>query len=175
MRSKAKLLLAIIALIAFGIWFYATPYLTVSNMTSAAESGDTVKLSSHVNFPALKDNLKGLLNAKLAPEAEKQEAAPLTSLGTALASTLIGPMVDTLVTPESLAMIIKGHKLPPVMKVQSQKAPDDSNTEISMSYESFNRFAATIKKKDQINMPISLILTRDGLFSWKLSALRMPK
>jgi hypothetical protein len=43
-----------------------------------------------------------------------------------------------------------------------------------MSYESFDRFVVTVKKKGSTEEPLGLVFNRDGIFSWKLSALRLP-
>ncbi len=172
MSTKIKLSLAFI-LIAFSTWFYFTPHLAVIGMKSAAEAKDAAKLSSYVNFPALKDSLKASFNAKLASEVTKEKDNPFAALGGALAAALINPMIDALVTPESLAMMMKGDK-PQLTENTEKTKPSDSDADISMSYESFDRFVVTVKKKGTTEEPLGLVFNRDGLFSWKLSALRLP-
>jgi hypothetical protein len=173
MSKKTKISFAIV-FVAFCTWFYFTPYLAVSGMKSAAEAKDAEKLAGYVNFPALKENLKASFNAKLASKVAKEKNDnPFAALGAAMAATFINPMVDALVTPESLAMMMKGDKPQPAKKT-GQTKPSDSDTETSMSYESFDRFVVTVKKKDSTEKPIGLVFNRDGMFSWKLSALRLP-
>ena len=53
--------------------------------------------------------------------------------------------------------------------------PTESKREQSMSYESFDRFVVSVKKKGSTDQPFSLVFTREDWFSWKLSALRMPQ
>ncbi len=173
MTAKTKLFIAI-AFIAFGTWFYFTPHLAVSGMKSAAEAKDAAKLSGYVNFPALKESLKASFNAKLASEVTKEkDANPFAALGAVLAAALINPMIDALVTPESLAMMMKGDKPQPA-KNATQSKSSASDADISMSYESFDRFVVTVKKKGGAEEPMGLVFNRDGMFSWKLSALRLP-
>ncbi len=143
-------------------------------MKSAAEARDAAKFSSYVNFPALKDSLKASFNAKMVLEVQKKkDGNPFAALGVAMAAALINPMIDALVTPESLAMMMKGEKPGPG---RNTTAPPQSepNTETAMSYESFDRFIVTIKKKEEAGEPIGFVFKRDGLFSWKLSAIRLP-
>lgn len=173
MTNKTKLSLAAV-LALFSVWFFFTPHLAVSTMKSAAEARDAAKLSSHVNFPALKESLKASFNAKLASEVTKEkDGDPFSALGAAMAAAFINPMIDALVTPESLAMMMKGDKPQPgTNAAASTKSDTDVNT--AMSYESFDRFVVTVKKKGEASDPIGLVFNRDGLFSWKLSAIRLP-
>lgn len=183
MNTKNKLSIAVVA-VAFSTWFYFTPYLTVNAMKSAAEAKDATKLSDYVNFPAVKDSLKASLNAKLASDVSKNNGNPFGALGAAMAAAFINPMIDALVTPESLAMMMKGEKPKPANNSTQSPSPassevvasesSESNDDTSMSYENFDRFVVTVKKKGSTEEPFGLVFNRDGLFSWKLSALRLP-
>ena len=173
MTNKAKLSLVAV-LIVFGVWFFFTPHLAVSGMKSAAESRDAAKLSGYVNFPELKESLKATFNAKLASEVTKEkDGNPFAALGAAMAAAFVNPMIDALVTPESLAMMMEGDK-PQPGKGGSQSSQSDSSADTSMSYESFDRFVVTVKKKGETGEPVGLVFNRDGMFSWKLSAIRLP-
>lgn len=91
MNSKIKLSIIVI-LVAFGTWLYFAPYLAVSGMKAGAEAKDAVKLSSYVNFPALKESLKASFRAKLASgAAKKPEGNPFGAVGAALAVAFVNP------------------------------------------------------------------------------------
>lgn len=157
----------------FGVWFYFTPHLAVIGMKAAAEANDAAKLSSFVNFPVLKKNLKASCYAKLTPGGVKGKMPnPLAALG-GMTTAIISPTVEALITPESLVMMFKGDKAQPGKNATRGK-PSAPDPEISTSYESFNRFVVTIKKKGTTDGPTGLVFSREGLFSWKLSALRLP-
>jgi hypothetical protein len=68
---------------------------------------------------------------------------------------------------------MKGDKPQPAKKTGQTKS-SDSDPDTSMSYESFDRFVVTVKKKGTTEEPLGLVFNRDGMFSWKLSALRLP-
>jgi hypothetical protein len=172
--SKTITLSLAIVFVAFCTWFYFTPHLAAHGMKTSAEAKDAAKLSSYVNYPALKENLKASFGAKLTSGVAK-ESKLLGVLGAALADVVVNPTIDALVTPESLAMILRGDKPQPAnnsTKNTTQSKP--SGTETSMAYESFDRFVVTIKKKGASGEPFGLVFNREGLFSWKLSALRLP-
>ena len=173
MNAKTKLSVAIL-FVVFTTWFYFTPYLAVSGMKSAAEAKDAAKLSGYVNFPAVKESLKASFNAKLASQvAKEKDGNPFGALGAALAAAFINPMIDALVTPESLAMMMKGDKSQPA-KTAAQSKPAESDADTSMAYESFDRFVVTVKKRGSTDEPLGLVFNREGTFSWKLSSLRLP-
>ena len=171
MSNKAKFFAVFTVL---GILFYFTPYLTLFSMKSAADAKDAAKLSSYVNFPALKENLKASFNAKLASETMKSDN-PFSALGAAFASAFINPMIDGLVTPESLAMMMKGNK--PQKNQESailESTSSEDDVDMTMAYEDFDHFVVIVKKKGSSEEPFGFVLNRDGLFSWKLSSLRIP-
>ena len=182
MSNKIKSSIASVVFFAFGIWFYLTPYITIREIKSAVAVKDSARLASHVDFPALKENLKAGFNAKLASEiGQKNDNNPLAAAGIALATAIVNPMVDTLVTPESLATFMQG-ELPqidkstekPNLSTPNSGTKPDQEVESSSSYESFNRFVMTVKKRGSNEKPLGFVFTRHGLFSWKLSALRLP-
>ena len=173
MSNKTRILIGGV-LVVFGVWFYFTPHLAVLGLQAAAEANDAAKLAGYVNFPALKKNLKASCNAKLAPGVVKgKKPNPFAALGATVTAACINPMIETLVTPKSLVMMFRGDKPQPARKTTRAKPPE-TGTKISTSYESFDRFVVTIKKEGSTDEPTGLVFNRDHLFSWKLSALRLP-
>jgi Protein of unknown function (DUF2939) len=179
MRTLGKLF-ALILFIAAGVWFYFAPHLVLRDMHAAVQAKDAAKLSGHVNFAALKDSVKTSLNAKLFSSTPDKDN-PLTALGAAMAGAIINPAVDALVTPESVAKMMQGHKPKPSAPAPAPdpNAPTDpaaakSDTEQHMGYESFDRFVVTTKRKNSTEEPLALVFQRDGWFGWKLSAVRLP-
>lgn len=177
-RKKAIYGIAITVIAAaVGVWFYFTPYIAANNMKKAAEASDSATLSSYINFPSLKESLKANFNAMLATEVVKnKEGNPFEALGAALAAAFINPMIDALVTPESLAMMMRGNKpnLEKDAPKTESKPSGTSDTEMTMGYESFDRFAVSVKKKDDMDEPVTFVFHREGLVAWKLASLRLP-
>lgn len=170
------LALTVIAAVV-GVWFWFTPHIAANNMKKAVEANDSATLSSYINFPSLKESLKANFNAMLATEVVKsKDSNPFEALGAALAAAFINPMIDALVTPESLAMMMQGNK-PNLGKGKpgtEKKFSESSDTEMTMGYESFDRFAVSIKKKGDADAPVTFVFHREGLFTWRLGSLRLP-
>jgi hypothetical protein len=193
-----KLIALVIAFAVLGLsWFYFTPHLALKSMKAAADAKNGAKLAEHVNFPVLRESLKTRLNTKLSERASKEgQSNPLSGLSSALFSKMVDPLVEKMVTPESLVAMMKGSasllsKAPsdhpskpaakdslPTGKGVSEKdrasGMKDAEQDISLSYESFNRFTAAVKKKTASDKPITLTLHREGFSTWKLVDVNFP-
>ncbi|MGB5156708.1 DUF2939 domain-containing protein [Desulfobacterium sp. N47] len=129
MNKKFLFILCGLTVIALGVCFYYTPHWALSNMKEAAENRDADRLSEYVDFPALKESLKANFNAMMATEVSNNMSDnPFGAFGAALAAAFINPMIDNLVTPESLAMMMKGEK-PKLEKTNLENEKDKPNTE----------------------------------------------
>ncbi|WP_082151031.1 DUF2939 domain-containing protein [Chromobacterium sp. LK1] len=189
MSIKMKLALCV-ALLAVGGWFYATPYLTVHGMQQALDARDAAKLSGYVDYPALRSSLKESIAPKAVLELNQSKANnPLAAMGAAIADAVIAPVVDAMVTPESLALMMQGIKPKPGLPHGGASAENDgggaqgteasaeprAGVETTMGYEDIDRFVVTVKKKDGGAGPLAFVFKREGWFGWKLAALRLPE
>lgn len=171
MNRPLKFLAPVIVLAAAS-WLYATPYLAVNGMRSAAEARDAQRLSGYVDFPALKENLKGSLNAKITGDVRASDN-PLGAMGSALGAMLINPMVDMFVTPEAIAQLMRGQK-PKLAGNSGGDGRPGAKAETRMGYEGVNRFVVSVRKEGGDGEPVAMVMQRNGLASWKLVALRLP-
>jgi hypothetical protein len=170
MSRPLKLLVPAIVLAAVS-WLYASPYLAVNGMRNAAEAHDAQRLSGYIDFPALKENLKGSLNAKITGDVRASDN-PLAAMGSALGAMIINPMVDVFVTPEAIGRLMKGQK--PTLTGNSDDGKPGAKAETRMGYEGVNRFVVSVRKQGDQGEPVAMVMQRDGLASWKLVALRLP-
>lgn len=172
-KPLAVLILAVI--LALAGWAGYSPYRTVHRMQEAAAAKNYGVLAQDVDFPAVKEDMKARLRAKVAgPDAAKTEKEDsLAGLGTRLAMAFIEPMVDTLVTPETVAMMLKG-VAPPRRKGEPPPAQPDEGTETVMRYEGLNRFVVTARPRQGSERPVILVLERRGLATWKLASVILP-
>ena len=157
-------------LLAAGSWLYATPYLAVYGMKNAAEARDAGRLSGYIDFPAVKDNLKSTLNAKVTGNVRASDN-PLAAMGSALGAMIINPMVDVFVTPEAIADMMKGYK--PSLTGRAEGAGNSARTDTSMGYEGINHFVVSVRRQGDHSEPVAMVLQRQGLASWRLVAIRL--
>jgi len=177
-RSKLRTGLLVLAGLA-ALALYASPYLALQRMRAAAAGRDAAGLAAYVDFPAVRDSLKQGVQARLARQDlnEQGEPTPASAMGAAVAGALLGPMVDALITPESLARVLQGQR--PAAAVigvggGERGAPSSEALETQMGYESLNRFVFSVRKQGDDEEPVDLVLRREGLLRWKLAELRLP-
>src|SRR6476661_3616678 len=99
-----RLLIVLAALVALAAgWWFGSPYWTLHQMQTAARQGDSARLSHFVDYPAVRENLKAQLRHEMLTQVPAEEQGNgLAALGTAIASAMIDPLIDTLVTPDGL-------------------------------------------------------------------------
>lgn len=165
-NHKYALVLATVLLGAVGV--YSAPYVVLWRMRQAVEDGDAAAISSHVNFPRLRESLKASFSAAMVKNAAQQESTGAAALGVLLAGALVDRMVDAMVTPEAVAMLLRGQK----PSANGPVAQTTSEVTTAMGYEDLSTFVVTMTPRDQPES-VAVVFTREGL-SWQLSAVRLP-
>ena len=173
MSRTAKVLVGIVLAIVAG-WYFASPYLVLHQMKSASEARDAEALSRHIDFPALKENLKASFAARvMADVAHAPDNEPFAAAGSALAIAMIGPMIDAMITPQAVAMMLQG-ETPDPGQSSGKYSASLLEPEISMGYRDLDTFAVTVSGPGLREDAVELILKRHGLFAWKLTAAELP-
>lgn len=82
-------------------WYFASPWLTLRAMVSAAKANDAERLSAYVDYQALRRDVKADLARRLEAEAKKERGLA-GRLGLAVGRAMIAPAVDAAVSPAAL-------------------------------------------------------------------------
>ena len=166
MKKSTIVGIVVVLLALAGGWYWGSPHYTLHQMRAAADAGDTDKLASYIDFPALRTSLKEELKAKAASEMAKQDNG-MAALGAALAMNMIDGMVDGMITPTTMRKVFIADK---------EKGPkgirnvDATAKDLAIDRTGIDQFRLHPKGKDDGN---GLIFTRHGL-GWQLSAMRIP-
>lgn len=179
-----------VLVVIFCAWYYATPYLAFSAMKAAADKKDAQALSEYVDYPAVRESLKATFKAKMAGELVKggANANPFAALGMMLAGTLVDTMVDAMITPQGLANLMSADQSAPMvhapskpqqetqtlLPTQTQESKNEASerdTVITRRYADWNRFEISASKRDKPDDKVTMVLVRQGIASWKLSAI----
>lgn len=185
--------LAIAVLVAIlCVWYYATPYLAFAAMKAAADKKDAQALSEYVDYPAVRESLKATFKAKMAEQLAKgsADANPFAALGMMLAGSLVDTLVDAMITPQGLANLMSAEQAAPKIQAPSkpqpetqtqtplQTRPQESKTEaserdtvITRRYAGWNRFEISVSKRSEPDDKVTMVMTRQGIARWKLSAI----
>jgi hypothetical protein len=153
-------------LVAAAGWYVFSPAWTVRGMVEAAEARDEARFSAYIDYPALRDDMKADLTARLEEEAAKGSGSQ-AKIAAAMGLALVGPIVDRMVSPEamkqSFAQITKQDKA-------GQSGGDAGKKELpEIRRQGLNRFLVAGK-----DMPDSgLVFERRGL-GWKVTGVELP-
>ncbi|MCA3782911.1 MAG: DUF2939 domain-containing protein [Burkholderia sp.] len=199
MKKKTRIAIAGIAIAAGVASSYASPFITMYQMRSAMTDKDADSFSSHVDFPSLRESLRGqfltMVQSKLANSPDMKDNS-FAGLGTMVAMGFANQLIDTMVTPAGvMTMMAQGAAKPahpadaPVAPASSAApteatpagsdsgaAPHEANTapkvDYSVRYKNWSTVTATARKGT--NDQVTLVFKRDGLWSWKLSGIDLP-
>jgi Protein of unknown function (DUF2939) len=186
----------LIAVIVLGVaaLAYASPYLVLDRLKRAADARNAEIVNRYVDYPALRTSLKQQVTEMLARriDAQKREH-PFAALGALVGMALIGPLVDAYATPDGVAALLNGlpprgepGETPPQPGAQpgddsAASGQEQSNAaapaptqppRASAGYDGIDQFVVTYRRDAQ-SRPYSVLLRRDGWFSWKLFAVNL--
>jgi len=195
MKKKKLMAIAGIAIAAGVASSYASPYITLYQMRSALADNDADSFSSHVDFPSMRESLRAqlmtMMQAKMANSPE-MNGNSFADLGMVMAMGFVNQAIDTMVTPAGvMTMMAQGAAKParsgvPAPSPESSDAahtgavggamPQTSGSkpkaDYSVGYKNWSTVTATSRKGTDDE--VTFIFKRDGLWSWKLSAVNLP-
>lgn len=164
---------ALLALCAAAVWLYFTPHLAVKRLQAAAEAGDREALAELVDFPSVRASVKEEVRQAMAEKIGKEDDNPFARFGAALAGMMVDPLVDSFVTPGGIAAAVSGER-PSVGKEGRERAEKAArDVEVTRGYEGVDTFVLHFRDRDDGRERMALVMRREGLAEWKLSAIRL--
>ena len=173
MDRKWIALCVIVVLTAAG-GYLGSPYWAVHRFKEAAISANVDKLDAAVDFPAVRESLKSQMSAAMMREMNDDPAMknnPFAGLGMVMMPAIIDKMVDTFVTPDGMAALVRGSKPVDAKKTVSAADPD---VDYSYEYVSLDRFRVKLFNRKSKEKGPSLVFERRGFISWKLIRVEIP-
>ncbi|MGI8894410.1 MAG: DUF2939 domain-containing protein [Casimicrobiaceae bacterium] len=171
---------AIMVAVAVVAAYFASPYWAIHQMRSAGEAGEGDKVASYVDFPAVRESIKTQMITQMDKSMKDVgKDNPFAALGQAFAGRIVNGMVDSLVTPEWLAgMVSRGKRdkqgpNPTAPPTASATTLTGKPPRIQQGYEGLDIFKVTVHDVDVGDPMVTLVLGREGIFSWKLKSIRM--
>jgi hypothetical protein len=191
-------LVVVVVIAALG-FAYASPYIALRNLKRAADARDAQTVNQYVDFPALRDSLKQQITGMLTRRLDENVNSKLAAIGAMIGVTLIGPLVDSYATPDGVAALLNG--MPPRGEPGEQPpAPPAANNppaadapaspsadgnaatpanaaqpparQTTAGYRGINEFVVTYRRGEG-TANYSAIFEREGLFTWKLTAINL--
>ena len=153
--------------------YFASPYLAVRELRSAAISADVDRLNSVVDFPSVRESLKAQMNSalteKLANDSTMKDN-PFAGLATIMIPAMVEKAVDGFVTPEAFSRLVEQGKL-------KNDGPDRETSwnEYRYAYRDLDHFAVDLRTKNSEPSTVpTFIFERRGAFSWKVVRVELP-
>jgi len=153
-------LLAVV--VAVAAYWYWSPLLVVHQMKEAVRVHDVEAFNSHVDFPALRENMKDDIAGKPGDDA-------LSGFGRLLG----GVVVEALVRPEAVMFVLEHGDF---AKKHSERHEERDRGEEPASGEAKPKW---VTERDGVNRyiirndKIALVFVRNGFADWKLSELHL--
>jgi hypothetical protein len=164
---RKAIALVLVLLIAAAAWWYASPIWTLREMREAAQAHDAARLSRHVDYPALRTDLKADLAGYAMRHARANPQDAGANFAAALSSAFLGPVVDAVVSPQGVAaMFAHEDQVAKAGEVVPVKAGDHPVIERD-DLDTFRVHGANASKG-------ALVFRREGL-SWKLAGVDLPQ
>ena len=177
--------LALILIAVGGYWHYS-PYLAIRSLQQAADAGDAERFNQQVDYPALRESLKGQMTAAIAPDLDKLQDNPFSALGASLGMAVVNQLVDALVRPEVVMRMLAERQAKPTLAEpreapapqppapQAEPAADQRDWQLVR----LDMDRVVVFQEEQTAVtggPAGLVFVRSGFAQWRLSEIRLPR
>lgn len=183
---SAKLVKAAIVAIAVAVpaYWYWSPYVAMRSMQSAAQAKDADAFNAHVDYPKLRESLKGQFSAMMADtmqsagrgKSDMEQAG--ASLGAMLGMALADRFIDAMVRPEFVMKAMADAKLEAPGSAKPGNADTGKPREVRWTVErkGVDRVIAygADSSQEPVDKQVGFVFDRSGFASWKLTEIRLP-
>lgn len=182
--GKSALAAIILAILSVAAYWYWSPFLTIREMQTAAQEKDADTFNNHVDYPRLRESVKGQLSALMAEEMASRKGSdnPFEALGNMLGMAMVDKLVDAMVRPEVVMRGMANGKFAPAAASDAESpGPSDSRPPTGEKA----KWAFVRKGVDKLiafpegaagaeDEKMGVVFERSGFASWKVTELRMP-
>lgn len=174
MKTKTVAGAAVVGLAAAGV-LYASPYLALRSIGKAIDNKDADAVSEYVDFPALRESIKGQMLVKIQRDLQAPEMKdnPFAGFGQALAMGMLNQAVETLVSPAGVMLMLENGKPGKPADVAAAGMGVDTHggerrKDFVVRYQGWSKVFVHPKGEEG-----GFVFKRDGLMGWKLVAVKM--
>lgn len=165
---QAAVAAVVAALALAAISFARAPAATLEAIRDAAARRDSAEMARRIDLPALKHSLGRLLLRQMGMALPDNGASDRQLVGQFIvAGALVGPLVNTLVTPEAIIALLQGRVA--LRNVASAGGADGPQSAAKTHIEWRGLSTVRVWVKTPAGQPLLvLVLRRDGL-TWRLA------
>lgn len=192
MASKSVKTAAVAAVLAIAGYWYWSPFLAVHQMRSAAEKQDADSFNERVDYPKLRESLKGQFSALLGEQMAKTQESnnPFAALGAMLGAAMVNQFVDAMVRPEAVMRAMQSGEMSPKPKSSEsspsaepkastpQTEPATRKPKWTYDRKGVDKLIAYATDPEKPLAPngekLGVVFERSGFANWKLTEVRLP-
>lgn len=178
---KLKPLVAALAIVGVGVasyWYYS-PYLTIHAMREAAQTKDADAFNERVDYPKVRESLKGQMSAMMAEKVGQTDNA-FAAFGTMLGMAVAHQAVEAFVRPEMVMRSMHSGSFKPVPTMGQESASEGSGSDKkkvqwTLEHSGVNKVIAYAQKPDQpeLKKDFGLVFERSSFSDWRLTEIRL--
>ncbi len=159
----------VLLVLALAVVVLRGPQNTLDAIGEAASRGDNAQMARHVDLPALKHSLGRLLLQQMGAALPDDKGNDRQMVGQFLiAGALVGPLVETLVTPSGIGMLLRGQ----IAARSLGGAATGPMPAYRLSWDGLSTVRAAMLSSDGAPGTLLMVLRRDGI-GWKLAGVEM--
>jgi hypothetical protein len=145
-------------------------------MRSAAVAKDADAFNDHVDYPKLRESMKGQMAALMGEKMGSGAQSGAESFGAALGMALIGPMVDAFVRPEMVMRSMQDGKFQPRLGGDQSESESKSAKETKWDIErkGMSKVIAYAHDAENKDARPGFVFERYGFADWMLTEVRLP-
>jgi hypothetical protein len=183
--GKSTLVAILVAFLAVAAYWYWSPFLAIREMQSAAKSNDADAFNTYVDYPRLRESLKGQLSSRMAEQMGKSTDSknPFEAFGTMLGLAMVDKLVDAMVRPETVMRGMQSGQFGP--KSSPPDAGPTGTSDTSTNQSERPKWSYVRKGTDKLiaypegtaepdDKKVGIVFERSGFANWKVTELRMP-
>jgi hypothetical protein len=177
--GKPALAAIVLVLLGIAAYWYWSPFLAMRAMQSAAQAHDAPAFNAYVDYPRVRDSLKGQLAAQLTQPAGTPADAhnPMASLGRMMGVAMVDKLVDAMVRPETVMRAMQSGQF------GAPAAPGPATAEAPGAKKKWSWVRVDTGKliaypddgsASPIEQKMQIVFERSGFARWQVTDVRMP-
>lgn len=194
MTPKTIKAATVVAVVAIAGYWYWSPFLAVRQLQAAAQQKDAEAFNERVDYPKLRESLKGQLSAVMGEQMAKTQDAgnPFAALGSMLGMAMVDRFVDAMVRPETVMRAMQNGQMSPKAAPpgeataqtadksadQTPQEPKDEKPKWTYDRKGMDKLIAYAtdpqKPGAQNSEKLGVVFERSGFANWKLTEVRLP-
>ena len=173
--------IAILFVILLPVSAWVSPYWDLYRLRTAVAERDAQAVSAHVDFPALRDSLKGQVMTGMQKAIAPEGNHLLARLGAAMAAVAVNPMIDAMVSPAGVMAMLESGKVALARPAPSADGQDQADAaghdrdgkqrDWSLHYREWGEVVVGTDAPGAGRF----VFRRAGLWHWDLVAIELPQ